>query len=140
MSNERASPVVERPPKLYIDTNHLINIADLRHNRPLRWGSPDAYAFVDRCIRQHFGIILNPHAALEWVEGKATKKQRTKSQPFSNQQSLNILLSHGYLYTPMKYWSNANVNVLKSVYQSSRLCKYTVTVGYSSRLAAFSRT
>jgi hypothetical protein len=64
-----------RPPKIYIDTNHLINISSLRQGRNLPPGqSVEAYSFVDKCIAQHFGIIFNPFASLEWVEGKATEE------------------------------------------------------------------
>lgn len=75
MLDEGESSIIERPPKLYIDTNHLINIANLRYGRKLPPGqSKEAYTFVDNCIKQHYGIIFNPSAPLEWVEGKATEE------------------------------------------------------------------
>lgn len=61
-------------PKLYLDTNHLINIAKLRKgDRSVSGNRKEAYSLIDDCIRRrHFGLILNPLAAMEWVDGNAT--------------------------------------------------------------------
>lgn len=56
------------PPKMYLDTNHLIGIAKARTSV-----SHSAYSFIDDLLRKrHFGIIFNPAAPLEWVDGNAT--------------------------------------------------------------------
>jgi hypothetical protein len=65
---------IVRPPRLFLDTNHLINIAKLRKGQPLPRGqSPDAYSLIDRCIALHFGLIFLQAAPLDWVDGNATE-------------------------------------------------------------------
>ncbi len=60
-------------PKIYLDTAHVVNIARLRNGEPVDERYRDAYALIDECITQrHFGLIFNPAAALEWLEGRAT--------------------------------------------------------------------
>ncbi len=62
------------PPKVYLDTGHLINIARLRRGEPIPNASlRDAYTTLDSYIvKKHFGLIYNPAAPLDWVDGKAT--------------------------------------------------------------------
>lgn len=56
------------PPKIYLDTNHLINITKAR-----RCASTGAYSILDGYLRSGcVGIIFSPAAALDWVDGKAT--------------------------------------------------------------------
>ena len=57
------------PPKIYLDTNHLINITRARKSV-----SPDsAYSIIDRLLRSgRIGIIFSPAVALDWVAGDAT--------------------------------------------------------------------
>jgi len=70
---------IARPPKLYIDTNHLINIGKVRRSEELPRGqSAEAYRFLDRCIREHYGVILNPFAPIEWTEGNATEQSASQ--------------------------------------------------------------
>ena len=67
-------PLIVRPPRVYLDTNHLINIAGVRKGRgPRDGGERRAYAFIDQCIRQYFGVVFNPAAPLDWVDGNATR-------------------------------------------------------------------
>jgi len=62
------------PPMFFLDTNHLINIANLRKRKPLPAGqSPEAYSLIDQCIGRHFGVVFLEAAALDWVDGKATE-------------------------------------------------------------------
>jgi len=69
------SSQIARPPKLYIDTNHLINIGKVRRNEKLPpKQSAEAYRFLDRCITEHCGVIFNPFAPIEWTEGNATEQ------------------------------------------------------------------
>jgi len=65
--------IIQRPPKIYLDTNHLINIANVRRGQELSTRqSEEAYRCINEGIRSYCGLIFNPYAALEWVEGKAT--------------------------------------------------------------------
>ena len=61
-------------PKLYLDTCHLINIAKVRRSDiSVPENRRSAYSQIDECIRsRHFGLIFNPAAPLEWVDGGAT--------------------------------------------------------------------
>ena len=65
------------PPKLYLDTNHLVNISKI--HRGLSLGSSekyrDNYIFINKCIQEATcALVFNFHATLEWVEGKATEE------------------------------------------------------------------
>lgn len=66
--------IILEAPKLYLDTCHLIRIANLRlGKRNVRDKDVDAYRLLDEYIRErHFGLIFGPSAALEWVDGCAT--------------------------------------------------------------------
>jgi len=56
------------PPKMYLDTNHLINITKAR-----RCASAGAYSTLDGYLRSGcVGIVFSPAAPLDWVDGKAT--------------------------------------------------------------------
>ncbi len=63
------------PPKIYLDTNHLIKITEARKSV-----SPNAaYSFIDERLRRgHFGIIFSPAATLDWVPGDATIESATE--------------------------------------------------------------
>ncbi|MBI5863069.1 MAG: hypothetical protein HZB38_00880 [Planctomycetes bacterium] len=62
---------IHAPQKLYLDTNHLINLAQLRRNK-LR-GDIQSYREIDRRIReQRCGLVFSEFSPLEWVEGAAT--------------------------------------------------------------------
>lgn len=65
------------PPKLYLDTNHLVNISKI--HRGLSLGSSEKYRenyiFINKCIQEATcALVFNFHAPLEWVEGKATEE------------------------------------------------------------------
>jgi hypothetical protein len=56
------------PPKIYLDTNHLIGIARVRKS-----GGATPYSCIDRYLRDGcLGVIFSPAAPLDWVDGKAT--------------------------------------------------------------------
>jgi hypothetical protein len=58
------------PPKIYLDTNHLVEIARARNS-----SSVSAHSSIDGYLRKGcFGIIFNPVAAMEWVDGAATER------------------------------------------------------------------
>ena len=45
----------------------------MRRGQPLpNAQSDEAYRRIDECIKSYCGLVFNPYAALEWVEGKAT--------------------------------------------------------------------
>jgi hypothetical protein len=65
------------PPKLYLDTNHLVNISKI--HRGLSLDSSEIYRkdyiFIDNCIQDgRCALVFNFHAPLEWVEGRATEE------------------------------------------------------------------
>ena len=66
--------LILEPPRIYLDTCHLINIAKVRNaNDSVPENRRAAYAQIDDLIRnRHFGLIFNPAAPIEWVKGKAT--------------------------------------------------------------------
>jgi len=67
--------IIARPLKVYLDTNHLINIAKARAGENLPQGqSSETYLFIDEYVRKHCGLILGWTSPLEWVEGNATEK------------------------------------------------------------------
>ncbi len=58
------------PPKIYLDTNHLIETTKARKSV-----STNAYSLIDKHLQEGlFGIVFNPAAPLDWVDGKATIK------------------------------------------------------------------
>ncbi|MFN0017003.1 MAG: hypothetical protein ACKVP0_02020 [Pirellulaceae bacterium] len=62
------------PPKIYLDTNHLINITKAR-----QCASTSAYSTLDGYLRSGcVGIIFSPAAALDWVDGNATVETAKK--------------------------------------------------------------
>lgn len=68
-----AIPHIITPPKLYLDTGHLINIVQVRRGKNLSQGLDDsAYSSLDDCIKQYIGLVFSPAAPLEWVDGNAT--------------------------------------------------------------------
>jgi len=72
-TQDRKFDVIQRPPKIYLDTNHLINIADVRKGKKLPPGqSEGCYRRLDDCIRSYCGLIFNPIATMDWVGGKAS--------------------------------------------------------------------
>jgi len=67
--------IIERPPKIYLDTRDLINIAEVRKgNKPQPPESEENYCNIDKCIKSYGCPIFNPYSTLEWVEGNATKE------------------------------------------------------------------
>jgi len=69
--------MIALPPKLYLDTNHLINIARIRGGDSL--GSSEKYRhdyiFIYKCIRDAAcAIVFNFFSPLEWIEGEATEE------------------------------------------------------------------
>lgn len=74
MAGGGSSVHIVMPPKLYLDTCHLINIARLRNRQPLQEERyRPAYQFISKCILDlRFGLIFNMQAPLEWADGRAT--------------------------------------------------------------------
>ena len=89
--------VIVEPPRIYLDTSHLINVHKVRANKPL--GSQEAnretYEALDDCIRnRHFGLIFNPAAPLEWIDGDATLKTAYEIAAVVDSAKLRYELSH----------------------------------------------
>jgi hypothetical protein len=65
--------IIQRLPKIYLDTRDLINIAKVRKGeKPQPPESEENYCNIDKCIKSYGCLIFNPYATLEWVEGNAT--------------------------------------------------------------------
>ena len=63
------------PPRLYLDTAHLINIYGIRHGHHVPSQFAEAYATINDCImNRHFGVFYSLAAPMEWVDGNATEE------------------------------------------------------------------
>jgi len=62
------------PPKVYLDTNHLICIARLRKGNVAGVASQyrAAYEWINALLRDRLGLIFNFFATLEWLDRNAT--------------------------------------------------------------------
>lgn len=91
---------IMRPPRLFLDTNHLINIAQVRKGGSLPPGqSVEAYSLIDQCIAQHFGLVFLQVAALDWVDGNATDESaREIAQVLDSARLLYLLESDTAVY------------------------------------------
>jgi hypothetical protein len=90
--------VIQRPPKIYLDTNHLINIAKVRkgqQHQPSQ--SEDDYRRMDECIKSYCGLIFNPYAALEWVEGNATEESASEIAAVVDLAQVKYMIEADYL-------------------------------------------
>jgi hypothetical protein len=95
--------MITSPPKLYLDTNHIINISKIQGGLPLGTSEMyrDNYVFIDRCIREaKCALIFNPCAPLEWVDGKATEETALElAEVFTEAESLYLAESDTCIYT-----------------------------------------
>ncbi len=101
------------PPKLYIDTNHLVNIARLRSGE--RCDFREAYAFIDECITsRHFGVVFSDFAALEWIAGRATEQSAQEIAAVVDSAKLQYRLEgDAFVYTSevLAECSRQNANI-----------------------------
>ena len=66
------SPIL-MPPKVYLDTNHLIHIDKLRAGKAVPQKCRAAYELIDELIRKHqIGLVFNFMSPIEWLDGNAT--------------------------------------------------------------------
>ena len=90
------------PPKLYLDTNHLINISII--HKGLSLGSSEKYRknyiFINRCIQEaKCALVFNFHAPLEWVKGRATEESALQlAAIFDKAECLYQAESDTYIY------------------------------------------
>lgn len=93
--------MILKPPKLYLDTNHLVNISKVRNNKQLPSGqSVEAYKFIDKCIKSWCGLVFNQYSPLEWLEGAATLESAEKIAAVIDSAELKYLLeSDQLIYT-----------------------------------------
>lgn len=90
--------VIQRPPKIYLDTNHLINIAKIRKGEKLQEGQSEGeYNCLDGLIRSYCGLIFNLAALLEWVEGGATVESAREITAVVDSANLKYLFEADYL-------------------------------------------
>lgn len=89
---------IARPPRIYLDTNHLINIANMRRSKRLPPGqSEDDYRRISDLIKSSCGLIFNPYAALEWVEGNATKESASGIAAVVDSARVKYMIEADYL-------------------------------------------
>lgn len=82
-----------RPPKLFLDTNHLINIAELRKGESLSGKQLlEAYSTIDQCMAQHFGLVFSPTATLDWADGDATEESASEIARVLDSAKLRYLM------------------------------------------------
>jgi len=90
--------VIQRPPKIYLDTNHLINIAKVRKGQQSQPShSEDDYRRIDECIKSFCGLIFNPYAALEWVDGNATEESASDIASVVDSGRIKYMIEADYL-------------------------------------------
>jgi len=67
------SHIIKTPPKIYLDTNHLVYITKVRKGEKLPKGlSEKDYNCLDEYIKSCCGFIFNPVQTMDWINGKAT--------------------------------------------------------------------
>ncbi len=66
--------IIHRPPKIYLDTCHLIYITKVRKGAKLKGLSEKDYERLDECIKSCCGLIFNPAQTMDWIKGKATEQ------------------------------------------------------------------
>jgi hypothetical protein len=100
MATESENVGIVRPPKIFLDTNHFINIAKVRRGEPLPKGqSADSYLFINQCIAQHFGVVFLEVATLDWVDGKAAENSaREIADVLDSAKLLYLFESDTYVY------------------------------------------
>ena len=97
-TEDSTSNVIQRPPKIYLDTNHLINIANVRKRREPQPGrSDEEYRRIDEYIKSYCGLIFNPYAALDWVERNATEESASEIAAVVDSAKLKYHLEADYL-------------------------------------------
>jgi hypothetical protein len=90
--------VIQRPPKIYLDTNYLINIAKIRKGEKLQEGQSEGeYNCLDGFIRSYCGLIFNLAALLEWVEGGATVESAREITAVVDSANLKYFFEADYL-------------------------------------------
>ena len=89
---------IVRPPRIYLDTNHLINITKIRKGDKLQEGQSERdYKCLDRFIRSYCGLIFSLAALLEWVKGKATVESAREIAAVVDSANLKYLFEADYL-------------------------------------------
>jgi len=90
--------VIQRPPKIYLDTNHLINITKVRIGQaPQPSDGQENYRRIDEYLKSYCALIFNPYAALEWVERNATIESAREIAAVVDSAKLKYMLEVDYL-------------------------------------------
>jgi hypothetical protein len=98
MPSDSGNSLITTPPRIFLDTNHLINVACLRNGLPLPPGqSQEAYSFIGQCIQQHYGMIFCQTAPLDWVDGNATERSVRQIAQVIDSAHLKYLLEPDYM-------------------------------------------
>lgn len=76
----------------------MIYIAKVRRGQKLpAKQSEGCYRHINECIKSHYGLIFNPCAALEWVEGRATIKSASAIAAVVDSAKLKYWFEADYL-------------------------------------------
>jgi len=90
--------VIQRSPKIYLDTNHLINIVKVRKGQqPQPSQAEDDYRRINECVKSYCGLIFNPYATLEWVEGNATEESASSIAAVVDSAQVKYMIEADYL-------------------------------------------
>lgn len=90
--------VIQRPPNIYFDTNHLINIAKVRKGQtPQPSETEENYRHIDEYLKSCCALVFNPYAALEWVERNATVESASEVAAVVDSAKLKYVLEADYL-------------------------------------------
>lgn len=87
----------------------------MRRGQKLPTGqAEEAYKHLDECTRSYCGLIFNPYAALEWVEGEATTNSACEIAAIVDSAKLKYILEADYLvYTReiLNQYRDQNLNI-----------------------------
>jgi hypothetical protein len=93
LSLEREIKIIQRPPKICLDTNHLINITKVRNGETLSHGqSANDYLRLNEYLKSYCGIIFNPVATMNWVSGGATEESASEIAAVMDSAKLKYMM------------------------------------------------
>lgn len=87
------SDIIKRPPKIYLDTCHLVYITKVRKGEKLSGGlSEKDYNCLDEYIKSCCGLIFNPAQTMDWVGGNATTQSTSEIAAVIDSASLKYTM------------------------------------------------
>lgn len=100
--HEGENKIIQRPPRIYLDTNHLVYIAKVRKGQKLPQGQSEGdYRQLDEYIKSYCGLIFNPAAPMDWIDNKATKQRASSLAAVIDSAKLKYIMpeTDGLVYT-----------------------------------------